>query len=465
MRNPLSPFRIRFSTAHAALAGALAPVLILLFVDTRYQWWGIGAVTAVVVLALITFRGRRFSGWAGAFFAWFWRRRRPPAAPSEPVVGATVMPGDHVAVRWQGPVMVALIELVPRPFTPTVIVDGTVHTDDVVHTRLVQDLLSVHCPDLEADVVSAGYRVGAGASARAVELYERVIGSDPAPAHRRTWIMLRADPARTRRSAQRRDAGVPGLARYLVSATTRMADALAGHGVDALCERSFDDYDQATEVRFDRERWSKLKGPNGFTAAYTAPGGPDVWWSVPAARTITRARVAPGEAPRSTVVLTTAAKSKKPKGFTRISGAQRAALAGQTLVADRHHQLPIGSAGVLVGQTVSKYPVYMPFDDVDVIVAVEDPATLATFAVRAAAAGGTVTLAPQFRELADRIGAQVGPEAKVAWPHATSYLGSHPGVDRVVLRPNLIGTPRHRQLPIRPLTSAGEDRVEMAVPR
>lgn len=465
MRNPLSPFRLRFDTGHAVVVAALVPLGVGPFLGTRYERWAIGVVAFAVILAVITFRGRRLHGWVGALFAWIWRHRKPLVAPSEPVVGATVMPADHVAVRWHGDVLTGLIELIPRPFTPTVIVDGCVHTDDVLDTRLVEQLLSVHCPDLEAEIVSAGYRVGTTASADATAEYEEWVGADPAPAHRRTWIVLRAHPLRTSRSAQRRDAGVAGIVRYLVASTTRMADGLAGHGVDAKCERSFDDFDRATQISFVRERWSKIKGNNSFTAAYTAPGGPDVWWSAPAAHTITRVRVAPGMSPRATVLLTTATKAKKPKGFTRVSGGQRAALQGQTLVTDRHHQVPIGSAGVRVGETASKYPVYMPFDDVDVSINLGDARTFTQFAVRAAAAGGVVTLTPEFRDLAELIGAQVGRETKVAWPQATTYLEPHPGIERVILRRNVIGTPRHRQLPIRSVSTPDESRYEMALPR
>lgn len=195
-----------------------------------------------------------------------------PDSSSEPVVGATVKPGDHVAVRWQGEFLVAVIELIPRPFTPTVIVDGQAHTDDMLDTGLVEELLSVHCPDLEADIVSAGYRVGNTAAPDVVSLYQQVIGTDPAPANRRTWIVLRADPERTRKSAQRRDEGVAGLARYLVASATRIADRLASHGVDAVCGRSFDDYDHATDIGFVREKWSMIKGRDAYTAAYAAPG-------------------------------------------------------------------------------------------------------------------------------------------------------------------------------------------------
>jgi hypothetical protein len=88
----------------------------------------------------------------------------------------------------------------------------------------------------------------------------------------------------------------------------------------------------------------------------------------------------------------------------------------------------------------------MPFDDIDVSINLADVWTFAHFAVRTAAAGGIVSLGPQFSKLAGLIAAHVGPEAKVLWPHVTTYLEPHPGVEQVMLRHNLIGTPRHRQL-------------------
>src|SRR5690606_34188755 len=154
-----------------------------------------------------TIRGRRLTGWVAAQFAWHRRQRQPPPTPSEPASGATVIPDDHVALRWQDDYLVSVIELVPRPFTPTVIVNGEAFTDDVVETRLVEELLTAYCPDLEADIVSAGYRVGKTAPAALVALYEQVVGPYPAPASRRTWIVLRADPDKTRKSALRRNEG------------------------------------------------------------------------------------------------------------------------------------------------------------------------------------------------------------------------------------------------------------------
>ena len=463
MNRILALFGLRFTTGHALWAAVLIPASVLMFAAMDMMWLGITLAVIIGLAAVVTVRGRRLTGWVAALFAWRRRHRQPPAPPSEPAVGATVIPGDHVALRWQGDHLVSAIELIPRPFTPTVIVNGEAFTDDVVHTRFVEELLSAYCPDLEADVVSSGYRVGKPAPAALVALYEQVVGPYPAPANRRTWIVLRADPERTRKSALRRDAGVSGLAQYLVASTTRIADHLSSHGVDARPARSFDDYDRATEISFERETWSMIKGRSTFTAAYVAPGGPDVWWSARADHTLTRVRVAPGEAPTATVLLTTLANPSTPRGFSCLYGGQRAALLGESPVTDRHYELPVGSAGVLVGETADRYPVYMPFDDVDVSINLGDARLFTQFVVRSAAAGAVVTLAPQFREFAGYINARVGQIPKVVWPNATTYLGAHAGVGQVMLRQNYIATPRHKQLPIRLINPREESRYQMVL--
>ena len=141
------------------------PSLRGLFRPLDLLWVGITLAVLIGLSAVVTIRGRRLTGWVAAVFAWRRRHRQVPDPPSEPAVGATVMPGDHVALRWQGDYLVSAIELVPRPFTPTVIVNGEAFTDDVVNTQFVENLLTAYCPDLEADVVSAGYRVGKTAPA------------------------------------------------------------------------------------------------------------------------------------------------------------------------------------------------------------------------------------------------------------------------------------------------------------
>ncbi|MGD2212020.1 type VII secretion protein EccE [Mycolicibacterium nivoides] len=456
-------FGFRFTTGHAIWAATLIPACIAVCLHFKLLWLGITLSVLIAIFSVLTIRGYRLTGWVKAVFSWRRRHRSTPDVPSEPAVGATVMPGDHVAVRWQGDYLVAVIELIPRPFTPTVIVNGEAVSDDTVSTKLVEKLLRAHCPDLEADVVSAGYRVGKTAPASLVALYEQVVGPYPAPANRRTWIVLRADPEQTRRSAQRRDSGVSGLARYLVASATRIADQLASNGIDARCSRSFDDYDKATEISFEKETWSVIKGRSTFTAAYNAPGGPDVWWSARTDHTTTCVRIRPGAAPTSTVLLTTLSNPTTPRGFSCLYGGQRAALQGLTPVTDKHYDLPIGSAGVLVGETSDRYPVYMPFDNVDVSINLGDARLFTQFVIRSAASGAVVTLGPQFREFATMINGRVGRVPRVAWPNATTYLGPHQGVGRVIMRPNFIDTPRHRQLPITLINPREESRYQMAL--
>ncbi len=461
--NFLRQFGFRFTTGHGIWAATLIPACIAICMHFDLLWLGITLGALIALFSVLTIRGLRITGWVRAIFSWRRRHRSTPDIASEPAVGSTVMPGDHVAVRWQGDYLIAVIELVPRPFTPTVIVNGSAMTDDAVNTKLVERLLEAHCPDLEADVVSAGYRVGKTAPASLIALYEQVVGPYPAPANRRTWIVLRADPEKTQRSAHRRDSGVSGLARYLVASATRIADQLASNGVDARCCRSFDDYDKATEISYERETWSSIKGRSTFTAAYTAPGGPDMWWSARADHTITRVRVRPGAAPSSAILLTTLANPTTPRGFSCLFGGQRAALQGIVPVSDKHYDLPIGSAGVLVGETADRYPVYMPFDNVDVSINLGDARLFTQFVIRSAAAGAVVTLGSQFREFATMINGRVGRTPRIGWPNATTYLGPHQGVGRVILRPNFIDTPRHRQLPIQLINPREESRYQMAL--
>ncbi len=460
-----TPLGLRFSTGHTAVAAVFAPALALVFVRNDLLWVAIAVPLCLVVVALVTFRGRRLTGWIAAVRAWRRRRRSAPPPPSEPEVGSTVMPGDHVAVRWQGRYLVALIELVPRPYTPSVILGNHCFTDDTISTQLVEDLLIGHCPDLEADVVSSGYRVGKTAPASVVALYEQVLGPFPAPAHRRSWILIRADPDETHRSAQRRASGVAGLSSYLVASATRIADQLASHGVDARCARSFDAFDHSTEVAFEHEAWSYIKGHSTFTTAYAAPGGPDTWWSVRADHTITRVRVRPGKAPMSTVLLTTLADPATPRGFSCLFGGQRAALDGESPISDRHYDLPVGSAGVLVGETLDHHPVYLPFDDVDTHVTLADAQIFTQFMVRSAAAGAVVTVDRRMREFGNLINARLGREPELVWPTARTYLAPRPGVGQVTIHRNYLDTPRHRKLPLRLVQPREESRYQMSLRR
>ena len=119
------------------------------------------------------------------------------------------MPGDPRGGASAGQYLVAVIELIPRPFTPTVIVSGEADTDDVVDTRLVEQLIAAHCPDLEADVVSAGTasaRPRRRASSHSTSRWSA--RTPPRPTDARGDRAPGPWPEETRKPAQRREAGV-----------------------------------------------------------------------------------------------------------------------------------------------------------------------------------------------------------------------------------------------------------------
>lgn len=116
-----------------------------------------------------------------------------------------------------------------------------------------------------------------------------------------------------------------------------------------------------------------------------------------------------------------------------------------------------------MGETADRYPVYLPFDDIDVSVNLGDAQLFTQFIVRSAAAGAVITLGRRFEGFAGHLNARVGQDTKVSWPNSTTYLGPHPGVDRVTLCNNFIETPRHKRLPIRLINPREESRYQMAL--
>ena len=121
---------------------------------------------------------------------------------------------------------------------------------------------------------------------------------------------------------------------------------------------------------------------------------------------------------------------------------------------------------MLVGQTESgQHRVYLPFDDVDAVVTLGDARTFTRFAVRAAAAGGSVTVNERFQKFATLIGGEIGPEPKVDWPAATSYLSTQPGMRSIVLQKDLISISGRTVLRVEPITAPEEAEYEKALPR
>ena len=345
---------VQLRTAQISGAGLLSAAVLTTGAEPPI-WLKTVGVMAVSIAATLSVDDRLAADWLRAAWAHvpFCRRSKRLAVRSAAVTGSISDPGELVGVRWDGDDLVAVVALAPRPLTPTIVGERTLHAD-VCDTAVIAEFLAGVEPGIVVDVVSAGWRVSPQCPPAVRGSYEQLQGSDPAPGFRRTWLVLRADPYQVVPHVRWRGAGVGALAQTLVATATRLADTLASSGIDARAQTSFAVFDELTGLTSDitAVRWSHLRRPGCFTTVFCAPGGPDVWWSIRADRTLTRTRLRCGQPPRSVVALTTSRPiDRDPPGWSRLRGAQAAALAGATPIIDRHWRVPIGSAGVLVGKT------------------------------------------------------------------------------------------------------------------
>lgn len=412
-------FSVRTSKAHLVVAAVLIAAVTFL----GWPIW-LRALLSVVIaaVAVVTFDERRTDDWLRVIVRL--RRQGGPPVRSADVCGSVAMPGEDVAIRWDGDVLVGLVALHPRLFTPTYVDvrSGRTLHDDSLSTELINELLSRLDVPASADLVSAGWRVARRAPLTVYGLYEQMIGAEPCPAMRRSWVLVRVDPVQALEAANRRGGGISGVAQATVAAATRLAEGLSRYGVDARVESSFAEFDQLTHVEVENETWSHLRGGGSYTTVFSAGGGPDQWWSVRADRTVTRIRISPGTAPRSTVALTTVAQLKmNPVGWTRLRGGQLAGLGGATPVTDSHWTVPVGSAGMLVGTDPDDdhTRIYLPLDTVDSVLHVADPKVTVQVALRSAACGAEIWLPsdPAWARIAAAVGASTGgPGAHLLWP-------------------------------------------------
>lgn len=459
--------RFGLQSSESAPHWAVAGLVILAVFHTGWPLW-LKLILAVVVcaLAVVTFDDRLASRWLALAVG----NRRRPEVPhvSEAEVGSVLLPGEDVGVRWEGDDLVALVALNPWAWTPTTVVNGHAITDDTIDTALVEKVLAEAGFDVVADVISAGWRVARTAPMSVHGWYEQSIGLDPAPAFRRSWVLLRVDPKRVWPVSRWRGTdGIAACASALTAAATRMAETLSREGVDARVASSYALFDELTGIAepIVAQQWSSVRRRSSFTTVFSVPGGPDKWWSIRADRTVTRTRVVVGQPPRSTVALTTVRPIERdPVGWIRLRGTQVRALSGDTPVIDEHRRLPIGSAGLLVGNSAEGGSVYVPFDGAECGLQYSDPATLVHVAVAAAAAGATVSLPRGYEAVAAGVGGTVSDQACVQWPGqgARTWLVRHQVKQVISLQPRMIALDRSR-ISLQPLPSRAETAIGIRI--
>lgn len=462
-------FGLHLSEAHLAI-GAIA-VLAVVFSPLQV-WAKVLLALPIALLSLVSFDGWLFTGWIGRALGI--RRPTREQAPSETDRGSIAFPGEDVAVRWDGPDLVGLVAVHARPLGATVVVNGQALHDDVVDTRVVEESLRRSGIDAIADIVSPGYRVAPSAPGPVYGWGEELLGADPAPALRRMFIEIRVDPTEVYRQTRWRGEGLKAVANAVVSVATRVADDLSAVGVDARPAATFDLYDQLTgrgEV-ITEQQWSALRLKTGYTTMFYTPGGPDVWWSVRALRTVTRTRVRVGHLPSTVVALTTHRPIERdPNGWTRLRGIQLEALRRHSDVPGEHLRLPVGSAGVLVGRTaLDGSAMYVSFDTAEASLQINDAQPLSQelalrIAVRASAAGAQLCLPNDMGAVAAALRAPTGQQPHYRWPgaHAATWLGTHRSGPQVTLSPLMIELPTG-QYALQPVNAREEAVIGVRIP-
>ncbi|MCX4093085.1 type VII secretion protein EccE [Nocardia sp. alder85J] len=289
----------------AAAAGTMVGTIMIAAHVTLLA--AIGAGVAVTLLGTVRVRGRNIWRILGMRCALRWRKMRgngiaAPAAPFD--VPAPEAGGAVYGMRWDGGVLVTVLQVEPTGVAATLLAPTEIRTGDRVPLAEVVRCLSQFDIRLAAiDVLALGVR--SRGNHDAIRMYERMLGPLPATATRTVWLALRFDPLDNAEAIGNRGGGTEGTVRTALVATRRVANRLARHGVRSrvltAAEIAAADstmlYGGAPEQW--REEWDSLHGIDIEMTGYAVR--PDRLnsevlagiWAVPGLSTLMRLRLAP----------------------------------------------------------------------------------------------------------------------------------------------------------------------------
>lgn len=348
--------------------------------------WQAAAAVAVVVLLAGTVTVKRHSAarWAALGWQWLWHRKDVLGA-ALPAPVDTDFDGSVVGVRLHAGTLTSMIAVAGSAHTATFLErTRTASTTNTVPMSVLAPLVEQFGLAVGIEVVSAGQRRAMTGSYAA--LYEKIIGTRPVAAQRRTWLILRVDVVKSIQGLTTRKS----LFTALAAATERCARQLDEAGCRARpC--TADDITEAerlllgpgsTEVE---DRWSHIQSAAGNVATYVVhardmPERPiDRLWIMHANAVAHSVHLKPTETgPQMAVSVRIETVQHKnfdvPEVFSRIPGEQGKALRAARASAERVPHLEYrpavdlnlhaGPSGVLLGRTVDdKTPILLPLTD------------------------------------------------------------------------------------------------------
>lgn len=195
--------------------------------------YGVLAGLGVAVLCVVPLRGSSLPRWMAVRLR-FWRERRrrqkKPAPPRPEPCEGELPEGSPIGFRWDGHRLLAVLRIEPDIHAMTVMDPATTVSGATLPLRALADGLGQFDITVDSiDVIAVGSRSrGPG---RASAIYEAVLGTLPAVAHRSTCVAVRLDPRQCAEAVARRGGGWEGALRTAATATQRVANRLAGAGL------------------------------------------------------------------------------------------------------------------------------------------------------------------------------------------------------------------------------------------
>jgi len=345
----------------------------------------------------------------------FYLRRNRALELVEPVTVANDRSSG--GVRFQGGVAVAAIQLLGKPYRPTILIGSTgMRTANTVDISQLQPFMrqSLGLTIESLTVVSSGSRRrNVGDFPR---VYDSFIGSSPYAGRRETWIILRIRSMKNVDALQYRDsAGTAALA-----AAQRISAALRCKGVRTKVATATDMLELDQRVGRDalepnNRQWHNTRSDAGWQTTY-AYRPADInsenlaqAWSLPADGITQSITIFPRGVVTATVTVRTAqpATASPSVMLQTLPGEQAAAMTANLCcplpVIRRVSRgrlsgsltIPIGSSGVLLGKTPTGDRLMLPLSDPGepsrVHVAADDPIAK-RIVIRTASAGERITV-------------------------------------------------------------------------
>lgn len=348
------------------------------------------------------------------------------------------MPGEFKAgIRFEGDMIVTMVELLPQPQTPTVLADGqAVTVDNVPLVDVAECLWQYDINVAGIDVVSSGRRISPGSAYAG--LYDQVIGVKSAVTARRTWLVLRYSFDPLNDAVRNRGGGPEGAVKAALAATRRAARRLRDSNCAAVVAdpASFQAAHAAlgAGLTVDGTRVERTTLATGNEYVTTFRVHPDdvtnenlgSWWAFRSINTTVITRLTPGARrgrihTRTWVRYTTSTRIERNDrlpGLIRQYGDQAEALtatlplgrqsfdAEQRMVCARRSKLavedlaglkyPVGPSGQLIGSTPTGHPLLLPLAEPGMVTRVHVNAPLwvaQQMVLRAMAGGATVRVA------------------------------------------------------------------------